>query len=139
MQLLDIAPVKKDVSLSSGKSVSVSGVNARGIISIFARFPEVRMLMTGKTVTIDKWIELAPDAIVAAIACALGGVGDKTLEAQVDQLPLEDQLALLTAAWEATLPNGVGPFVASLERMGLFSLAESGKAPATISPKPSKP
>ena len=50
--LVDIAPAVECVDVQ-GTPVSVHGVSAKGLAGLLARYPELRMLMTGKEVVTD--------------------------------------------------------------------------------------
>lgn len=116
--LLDIASVSEFVSVPGPKGktqdVEVFGVSAEGIAVLFNRFPEIRMLLTGKSLEKEKLAKMAPPAIAATIAAATGMPGDKKAEAVAARLPLESQMAILDAAVRLTMPGGMGPFVERL-------------------------
>ncbi|TIN41400.1 MAG: hypothetical protein E5Y10_22935 [Mesorhizobium sp.] len=134
--LLDIAPLTERVSVGGAK-VEVFGVSAKGIVSLLSRFPEARMLMTGKDVGVDKLMQMGGDAIAAIIAAGIGFPGDEAQEQAAGRLSVEAQADLLTAILKVTLPNGIGPFVEKLTALGAIvgNVAEvSPKAPATKSP-----
>lgn len=135
--LLDIALASEVVEVS-GQKVTVFAINARGIVTLLARFPQLRMMMTGKEVSPEEWVKVAPDGVSAIIAAGIGMAGDPEQEARADKLPLEDQLSLIGAIWTLTLPKGVGPFVEQLERMGLIAGGAFGKMPDTTSQQPLK-
>ncbi len=114
--LLDIACVSESVALPKGQ-VSVYGVSAEGIAYLFQKFPEFRALITGREVTSDALIKLAPGAVAAIITCAIGEPGDEADEKMAARLPLECQMDILEAAIRLTMPNGLTPFVERLARM----------------------
>jgi hypothetical protein len=135
VSLLDVAPVKKSVRTPTGDSeIEVYGVSAHGIAALFQRFPEIRMLISGQEVSTDKLIELAPDAVAAIIAAATGTPGNKDAEAIAARLPLETQIDIIDAALELTMPQGVGPFVVRLEKMG--ALLGAGAATVQVMKEP---
>lgn len=111
--LLDIAPLTEKVSVG-GATVEVSGVSASGIISLIARFPEFRLLMTGKEVDVGSLIAMGGQAVAAIIAAGVGFPGDEAQEAAAARLPLEAQTDILAAIIKVTLPNGIGPFFEKL-------------------------
>ena len=59
--LLDIAPAVQTVHVW-GTKVPVYGVSAKGIALLLGRFPELRMLMSGREVGIDRLMEMGGDA-----------------------------------------------------------------------------
>lgn len=138
--LLSIAPVTETIDVL-GSPVTVRGVSARGIASLLGRFPELRMLMSGKEVDATKLMAIAPDGVAAIIAAGTGSPGDVDAETIADQLPLDSQADLLGAILRITLPKGIAPFVEKLAALGSVLNNNSG-APSTEqgtkSLKPSK-
>ncbi|RWF44297.1 MAG: hypothetical protein EOS65_02665 [Mesorhizobium sp.] len=135
--LLDIAPLTETVPVG-GAQIEVFGVSAKGVVSLLARFPEVRMLMNGKEVGVDRLMQMGGDAIAAVIAAGVGLPGDEEQEQIAARLPIEAQADLLAAIIKVTLPNGIGPFVEKLTALGAIvgSVAEaSPKVQVTKSPK----
>lgn len=57
--LIDIAPLTKTVTIRN-VPVDVSGVSARGIAQLLARFPELRALMAGREVAIEGLLARPP-------------------------------------------------------------------------------
>lgn len=135
--LLDIAPASTEVAIA-GQNVAVFAINARGIALLLKRFPELRMILTGKDIDQSKLVELFPDALEAIIAAGLGAPGDLALEERADKLGIGDQAALIAAIWKQTFPNGVGPFMEELERMGVLNAGVFGKTPDSKSQQRSK-
>lgn len=141
VSLLDIADQQKTVTIR-GKDVAVFGISAQDIVYLFGKFPELRLLMSGKQtdLTPEMLLKLAPGAVAAAIAAGTGSAGDEQAEAVAARLGLGEQLDLLAAIFELTFPQGVGPFVQKLDVLGLLRSADgaSGWAQDTKSPEPSK-
>ncbi len=134
--LVDIAPITSTVTVR-GQDITVTGVSARGIAHLLARFPELRALMTGREVALDDLLRLGGDVIAAIIAAGTGASGDVDVETAADNLTLEEQADLLAAIVELTMPRGLGPLVERLSRLGLLAGGASG-TPATTSPPPLK-
>jgi hypothetical protein len=141
VSLLDIADQQKTVTIR-GKDVAVFGISAQDIVYLFGKFPELRLLMSGKQadLTPETLLKLAPGAVAAAIAAGTGSAGDENAEAVAARLGLGEQLELLAAIFDLTFPQGVGPFVAKLDALGLLKSADgaSGWAQDTSSPGVSK-
>lgn len=134
--LIDIAPVTSTVSVR-GQDITVTGVSARGIAHLLARFPELRALMTGREVALDDLLKLGGDVIAAIIAAGTGAPGDAGVEKAADNLTLEEQADVLGAIVELTMPRGLGPLVERLSRLGLLAGGASGTQ-ATTSPERSR-
>ena len=134
--LVDIAPITSSVTIR-GQDITITGVSARGIASLLARFPELRALVTGREVALDGLLRLGGDVIAAIIAAGTGTPGDAQTEAAADNLTLEEQADLLAAIVELTMPRGLGPLVERLSRLGLLAGGASAMQ-ATTSLQPSK-
>lgn len=141
VSLLDIAPLSETVKVPTAKGdvkVDVYGVSAAGLVSLLARFPEIRMMMTGKEVEVDRLMAMGGEAVAAIIAAGCGHPGDDNAEQNAARLSLEAQTDLLSAIVKLTLPNGLGPFVSKLT--ALMGTAGAGaevlaEVRATKSPK----
>ena len=134
--LVDIAPITSSVVIR-GQDITITGVSARGIAFLLARFPELRALMTGREVGLDALLRLSGDVIAAIIAAGTAALGDVDAEKAADNLTLEEQADLLGAIVELTMPRGLGPLVEKLSRLGLLAGGASAMQ-ATTSPQPSK-
>ena len=135
--LVDIAPVTSTI-LVRGQDITITGVSARGIALLLARFPELRAVMTGREVALDDLLKLGGDVIAAIIAAGTGVPGDAQAEAAADNLTLEEQADLLGAIVELTMPRGLGPLVEKLSRLGLLAGGGASAMQAATSPLPSK-
>ena len=135
--LVDIAPITSSVTIR-GQDITITGVSARGIALLLARFPELRAVMTGREVALDDLLKLGGDVIAAIIAAGTGSPGDNDAEQAADNLTLEEQADLLAAIVEFTLPRGLGPLVERLSRLGLLAGGGASAMQAATSPQPSK-
>ena len=135
--LVDIAPITSSVTIR-GQDITITGVSARGIASLLARFPELRALVTGREVALDGLLRLGGDVIAAIIGAGTGTPGDAQTEAAADNLTLEEQADLLAAIVELTLPRGLSPLVEKMSRLGLLAGGGTSAMQATTSPQPSK-
>lgn len=136
--LLDIAPLAREVPVA-GQNVAVTGVSAAGVAALLQRFPELKSIMAGRgTLDAESLFTLVPSAIASIIAAGCGYPGNEEAEAKASTLVAEDQMSLLMAIVEMTLPKGVGPFLDRL--MGIVGQFEdaSAKIPDIKSPSPSK-
>ena len=116
--LLDIAPLTQTVTVRD-HPIEVTGVSAKGVAQLLLRFPELRALISGRDVGLDQLLALGGDIIAAVIAAGCGQAGDAQAEAAAGRLGLDDQAELLAAIMTLTMPQGIGPFVDKLARMGL--------------------
>ncbi len=116
--LLDIVPAKTLVNIQ-GTPVEVTGVSVKGVASLLARFPELRSLLSGQEIGADKLMHIGGDIVAAIIAAGTGYPGDEKAEAVAVSLPLNDQAELVSAIIPLTMPEGLGPFVERLGKLGL--------------------
>jgi hypothetical protein len=132
--LLDIVPASASVDVG-GVSVTVSGVTAKGIASLIARFPDIQAALTGEGITAEKLISLAPDAVAAIIAAGCGFPGNAKHEAAAERLTIGAQIDFLSAIITATLPRGVGPLVDQVKALsgslGLSNTDQGSKSSDT--------
>ena len=115
--LLDIAPASEQVMVR-GTAVEVTGISVKGIASLLGRFPQLQQLIQGGQLEVDSLMELSGDMVAAIIAAGTGMPGHPVAEEKAASLGLEIQADLLEAIIRQTLPGGLGPFVARLERAG---------------------
>ena len=74
--LVDIAPITSSVVIR-GQDIIITGVSARGIALLLARFPELRAVITGREVAMDDLLKLGGDVIAAIIAAGTGAPGSR--------------------------------------------------------------
>lgn len=138
--LVDIAPLHETVDIR-GTPIKVIGVSAEGIAMLLFRFPELRKALGGGNLDIDVngILSMGQDIVAAVITAGVDkeGASREDVEASVKMnMVLEEQVRLIAAILRVTLPNGVGPFVESLEELsGVVEAAASQKAPGTKSRK----
>jgi hypothetical protein len=132
--LLDIAPLTETVTIRD-QPIEITGVSAKGVAQLLLRFPELRALISGRNVGLDQLLALGGDIIAAIIAVGCNQAGDSQAEAAAGRLGLDDQAELLTAIMTLTMPQGLGPFVDKLSRMGLKPVADGD----SVMPEPSLP
>lgn len=108
--LLDIAPLTESVTVA-GRAVTVTGISAKGLASLLARFPELRSLVSGETLDAAILLAKACDAAGPIIAAGCGYPGNEDAEQKAGLIPLGEQANLLAAIFRLTMPGGFGPFV----------------------------
>lgn len=128
--LLDIAPAGRSVPIR-GTDVAVTGVSAAGLAALLRRFPTLLAALSGGTLSAESLAEAAPEALAAVIAAGTGSPGDARAEAVAATLSASEQLDLLSAVIEATMPQGIEDFVRRLENLAQKAGAGRGvQAPA---------
>jgi hypothetical protein len=141
LSLLDIGPQSKDVPMLSGESLRVYGISAKGMFSIFSRFPEVGKWFTAPgALDTKRFVSEVPDAMAAIIAAGCGLPGDTKAEETAELIAIDTQIDILEAIIELTFKSGFGPFVNRIvEIAGAARSVNYGKAPGTNSPQQSSP
>lgn len=103
----------------NGTEIKVSGLSAKSIAALLGRFPELRTLLSGGELEIDRLFEMGGDVVGALIAAGCGYPGNRDAEAVATHLPLDAQADLGAAILRLTMPQGFGPFVEKMSRLGL--------------------
>lgn len=133
--LLDIGESLETVEIR-GKAIAVPGVDARGIIYLFQKFPIIRQALAKKNVKASDFFEIGGDLVVAIIAAGTGHPGEEAHEKAAGNLGFDDQAALLEAIFRVTLPKGVDSLTQKLEGLGvLLTAGQSASGPASKSRK----
>lgn len=131
--LLDIAPVGETVRVGD-QEIPVYGISVAGVAVLLGRFPDLGRLMTGRVEDLDAGAllrDFGPAIVAAVIAAGTGDPGNEKAEAVASRLGIETQLDFLDKILRLTMPNGVDPFVARLERyMAILDSPLPGEAPA---------
>lgn len=136
--LLDLAPVADTVEIR-GASYPVKGLSVAGIAQILARFPALKNLFAEQGADFAAIAAMSGEAITAIIAAGLGHLGEPDYEAALANLTLDEQADIFAKILKLTMPNGVVPFVQTLERLMKLAAADdpgrAGKGNSTKSPK----
>lgn len=144
--LLDIAKVTKTIQLG-GIEIPVSGLTGQQLADLILRFPDIGKLVFGGNMStnIIALVNLMPKACAAVIASGTGAhctndadAEEKGYEEVALELPLGDQVSAIVKILELTFPQGVGPFVEQLQKLGL-DLPSAGDAQAANPRSPSSP
>ncbi len=106
-----------------GQTVTLYAISLAGIAVLLANHGIVRKLFRGVDLSKDK--DFTPEALIGAfpelvadlIAAGFDKAGDAEYVAHAATLPLGDQAILLEGVVEASLSEGIGPFVARVERL----------------------
>lgn len=114
-------------------SISITGISVNGIAYLLNRFEELRMLLSGKTVDVDRLLSMGGDIVGAIIAAGCGKTGIKDEEIAASNLPLELQSEFLAKIIKVTLPNGVAPFVERLNGL-MGSVGKIEAVPSNTEP-----
>ena len=114
--LADLAGVGRDVEIR-GLRVTVTGVSARGLATLFKRFPDLVGAVTGAGLSIASLTEMGPEVLAAVIAAGTGAPGDPAAEDVADRLGMSDQLALIEAIIGETFAGDPEGFMKRLENL----------------------
>lgn len=138
--LLDLAPPAREVAVRGG-AVTVTGLGLDAIAALARRFAAMRELLGGGEVDLVPALAAGGGELIGAvIAAGSGHAGNPAHEAAAQRLAARDQLALLAAIVEETVPNGVGELVARVRAMaerlgeGAGSITSSAASPGASSP-----
>jgi hypothetical protein len=141
--LPDLAPAKRIVNLR-GTDVEVGPITGGDFVDLLMRYPEFKKAYDKKGSVDDTLVasvmKLAPAALAALVASALGKPGDKGEEKKILNLAVGELASLVAAILKVSLPDGTGPFEDVMEALGFGGLlprAALGTAPPTASPEPS--
>lgn len=136
----------RNVEISKGKYLSVSGISLDGVVLLLDRFPEFKELITPKRgaeekpteFSLETLIKMGPRIIGAVIAAGTNEPGSEKAENAAKALPVGVQTRLVREIMDATFPGGLGPFVEDLRLMGLLGPASTEEEqPASPSSKSS--
>lgn len=140
LSLTDIGPVYEDVPVTAEKAVRVSGISAKGIFTIFQRFPQVMEWFKGGRIDLQGLIAEMPDAIAAIIAAGCNQPGDDEAEEIAGSYAAETQLDITEAIGRLTFKNGFGPFVKRIVAMANAAQSVNyGRVPGMNLPQGSNP
>lgn len=125
--LLDLAGVGRTVSVR-GLDIPVTGISARGLAVLFARFPSLVDAVTGAGLDLSSLADLGPDVLAAVIAAGTGHPGSEQAEAVAASLSMADQLSLIEAIGQETFAGDAGNFMKRLEALAAGVGVQVGKA-----------
>jgi hypothetical protein len=119
--LLDIAPAVKTVAIR-GSEVEVSGLSAADFAVLLSEHPNIRSLLDGAwsrggtQLDIKLLLTEMPGAVAGIIARGVAdkSAGHKALLECAGRMAAIDQVAMLNAIFQVTMPDGSGPFVESV-------------------------
>ncbi len=139
--LLDIAPVVDTVEIN-GEQVNIPGISVQGIAVLWRRYPILQETLT-KGISVENLMATGPDVVAAIIAAGCGQPNNEQAEQIARLLNLQAQIDLLTAILRRTMPKGIGPFLASINKLtDMFTdpvdLVKAKIEQMRASPKPSK-
>ena len=127
--LADLAGVGRDVQIR-GLKVTVTGVSARGLASLFKRFPDLVGAVTGVGLNISSLVEMGPEVLAAVIAAGTGSPDDPAAEEVADRLGMSDQLSLIEAILSETFAGDPEGFMKRLENLAGAVGVQTGPAAA---------
>lgn len=136
--LTELANVPKKVKIGNAE-IEVRGVSGEDLIDLMQRFPDLGKVMAGVETDRAAFLKKAPEAVAAIIAIGTSNGGKPDEEKAARNLGLGVQVELLDAILAQTFPNGVGPFVAKLQEMGIIGKADSPQPEESTARPPSSP
>lgn len=140
VDLLDIVAIKSTVPIR-GKDLDITGISFDDFVALLMRFPELQKAF-GEGMTAERIADAAPAALGAVIAAGTGHGGSSAHEQAARKLVIGDQLTIIKAILDVSLPQGLRPFLDSLREFGLDVLppaspaASDGWDSVTTLPKP---
>lgn len=133
--VLDIVRIHEEVEVG-GQTVKVYGLSTRAIADLLQKFPDLQLLVAGRSELDAKGLmAIAPDAVSSILAAALGEGDNPETIALCDQLPMYSQMSIMEAVIKLTMPGGINPFVQKLTALMGGVSGEPGKAPAGSLPR----
>jgi hypothetical protein len=123
VDLLPAARRTKTISVL-GVDVEVRSLKLREVAEIMWDFPEIRALMSERQVDAEVLLRIAPRAAATIIAAATGNAGKEAEIDAIGELAPGTQLALLFAALELSMPEGISPLLEAVARVfGIANVA----------------
>jgi hypothetical protein len=139
--LLDIGPLTEEVPVGAAR-ITVYGLTPEGFFYLLQKFPMLQQLIDGgaKEVSMETLREVAPASIAYALAVATTSRAYMTSQQWLDivnatanvamNLSAHHQMALFQAALRLTFPEGIRPFIKSVEALADSINRVSGTATA---------
>lgn len=131
--LKDLVRRSVDVPTEHG-TLRVYALSAKSIAHLLAEFPIARKLLSGKATdgdfSLEKLVELAPGLVAALIAAGVDAVEDPETRELAGNLDVGTQVALLAGVVEASLPNGLTPFMETINKLMAGAAAVGVPAPS---------
>ena len=135
VSLVDVAPSTRTVPVG-GVALPVPGISALGIAALLQQFPGLKDAFTGGTISVSldaaTLMKYGPDAVSAIIAAGCGSPGDPAAIKVAETLPAGDQMNLLAAIIDVTMPQGIASFMEALDStIAKLNFENLGKDPVT--------
>ena len=119
VDLMDVAPVAREVTTHKYGKLSVYGLSFEGIISLLKNNPKllelVQQSQSGISITPIMIMGLGEDIVAAFVATGLGYPGEQKALDICKKMNPDDMLTIITAILEETIPGGIENFS---ERIG---------------------
>jgi hypothetical protein len=143
--LMDIADLTEEVEIR-GRKVKVWPITAENLLYLMNKFEAVKMLMQGQLaeITTDKIMDTGTSVVSTIIAMATTERDEESwtswhldpkVVGKARKLGATEQLRLVNAIFRITFPDGLGPFVAQMQEMGIVAQrGTEGLAPASLAP-----
>jgi hypothetical protein len=115
--LLDIVDTKRTVPIR-GKELDICGISFDDFVALIVRFPALQKAFTDG-MNAETIAKAAPEALGAVIAHGTGHGGSAEHERAARRLVIGEQLTIVRAIMDVSLPQGVGPFLDQLREFGI--------------------
>lgn len=110
VSIIDIAPPATGQKVTVlGQEVEIFGITNRMWAALARRYPELKRKFAQLEVPPEDMKVSGMESAPAIIAAGLGKLGDDEVEAAVDRLPNDAQIALMNAIMELTYPPANPP------------------------------
>lgn len=110
------------------QGIKVAGLSLQSIVQLLMDFPALKTALQGGGITGPEIINMAPGAVGMIVCHACGMPNDGEQAEAFAGLNLETQLEFVEAVVRQTMPSGFGPFVARLEKLGIFEAVSGTQA-----------
>jgi hypothetical protein len=142
LNLMDLRRKEIVHKLNGGEqTLIIKGLTAKDYYGILNRFERIAALALGGRASIFDALKETPDALAAWVAAACGYGGNAEAEqAALDNLTVEEAMAIAQATMPLTFTKGFGPFFdLQTDVLGMLIPINLGKVSDTASPSPSTP
>jgi len=109
VDILDIAPVIREVETHNLGTLTVTGLSISGIVSLIKSHPAILEVFDSESdaeLDIDKIILLGEDVVAAFLAAGLGHPGEEKAIAKCKLINIDDSWKIAEAILDESFPGG---------------------------------